>query len=241
MSFYGQALYEFTKIFHRIGVKNSGFDSQDILPEEAAAAGTFIADERWDQVNFDTGNRWIHLEATNGASGNTMTISHSAPGNTSQTSAGFASVENATDANELRPGQLFTTSIANFDAAGHLTGDIETVAYKLPPSIIQIEDGDQVQSDDEDGMLHFKGDNLILLNKDESAEILQFSHALSELEHKESQGFVRLEELPEDIKAIELNTGDYFTTNKIYFQDFLKIKCTQTVCILIFSTNNRYK
>ena len=227
MSFYGQALYEFTKLFHRIIVKNNGFDIEDNLPEKASAAADFSADERWDKLVFDTGNHWIDLATSNGVNGNTITISHSAPGNISQTGAGFIEIEEDKNAIELKPGQVFATTTANYDSAGHLVGELEISAYKLPPSIVQIEGGDKIISQ-EDSALHFNGDDLIILTKAEADnDILQFNHALATgLEaNATSQGFVKNgtnTEPPEGIVAediINLGTGDYCTTDNIQIDE----------------------
>jgi hypothetical protein len=61
MSFYGQALYEFKKLFNRIKVKNDGFNNQEDLPIETAEDASFTADTPFDTINLNSGNRWIHL------------------------------------------------------------------------------------------------------------------------------------------------------------------------------------
>jgi hypothetical protein len=61
MSFYGNVFYEFAQLFRHFMFKNSGYNNNTIVttkPKDTEA----IAQERWDILTMDTGNRWIILQ-----------------------------------------------------------------------------------------------------------------------------------------------------------------------------------
>ena len=62
MSFYGQVVYEFTKLFNKFKFKNSGISNEN-FPEEKEPVSEFNyeANERWDELTFETGNRWVQM------------------------------------------------------------------------------------------------------------------------------------------------------------------------------------
>ena len=79
MSFYGQVLYEFTKLFHKIWIRNDGAKTYT-TPERTPEDAYFMPDDKWDSLSFNSGNHWIHLESSNKEKGNMITISHNTPG-----------------------------------------------------------------------------------------------------------------------------------------------------------------
>jgi len=124
MSFYGQAKYQFEKIFNAFKVKNSGKNSITIVanPEEA----TLIPKRERQTLNFDTDNKWIVLNADTGTF--TVKLSHNGDESIKGNYPGFEA-----DKTELDYGDTFSTSIITVDEAGHVSG-VNTLQYKLPIS-----------------------------------------------------------------------------------------------------------
>jgi hypothetical protein len=61
MSFYGNVFYEFAQLFRNFVFKNNGFNKTTLVTNKPADAEA-VAQERWDILTMDTGNRWIVLQ-----------------------------------------------------------------------------------------------------------------------------------------------------------------------------------
>ena len=146
MSFYGQVLYEFTKLFTKINVSNNTVETATAVT--SGSQPSLVAADRWDQFDLRGGNRWIHLNSNN--QDKTITISHSTPGavDNNRTVVGFKPL--TTDEVEQLPAevqesiiqlnaqQCIQTTKSQYDAAGHSV-DAETSYFYLPVSDTQLQ------------------------------------------------------------------------------------------------------
>ena len=223
MSFYGQALYEFKKLFNRIEVKNDGFNNQEDLPIETAEDASFTADTPFDTINLNSGNRWVHLNYQNANNGNEVIISHSAPGDVVYEPMSFDGINvfNVEDKkiNQLTAEHVFKTTNFEFDAAGHLIKNPTESFYRLPPSIISItntpEEPNMAMTTtdvyaDKNGHLQLKGGEYIVLNSDKIVDDkprqIIIEHKTREVEH--GMGTVE-----------QLAPGATFTTNDYIYDN----------------------
>ncbi len=141
MSFYGQVLYEFTKLFTKINVSNNTTETATAVT--SGSQPSLVAADRWDQFDLKGGNRWIHLNSNN--QNKTITISHSTPGavDNNRTVVGFKPLTTdevaqlPTEVQEsiiqLNAQQCIQTTKSQYDAAGHSV-DAETSYFYLPVS-----------------------------------------------------------------------------------------------------------
>lgn len=130
MSFYGQVLYEFSKLFSQLKTKNS--TSEDVF---AAGSNDPIApSEQWDSLNIEGANKWIQINSTQ--NNKTIKIGHGEPGATDEakTIYGFypvASIPPDITPEVLPAGTVIKTTINECDAAGH-TKDATESYFVLP-------------------------------------------------------------------------------------------------------------
>lgn len=139
MSFYGNVFYEFAQLFRHFMFKNSGYNNNTILtakPKDTEA----IAQERWDILTMDTGNRWIVLQGSEDG----VTFSHAGPGaaefkpqvktidNYSLDGSGTSGAPYVLNYDETFSMPTFTFQ---FDKAGHyVTRTVSNVHFKMPPA-----------------------------------------------------------------------------------------------------------
>ena len=210
MSFYGQVVYEFKKLFNKIKIKNDGFNKTDI-PETQTTEASFTADVPFDTLNLNSGNRWIHLDYQNTNSGNEIIVSHGAPADKAYSVMSFNGINiDATDKtiNQLSAEQVFSTTNFEFDIAGHLVKEPTESYYKLPPSIISItndeNDTPTLIYANNSGYLQLHGGKCIELNNKDEKCIIQ--HTLAEITSQQAQ-------------SIQLEPGQEFTINDYIYDE----------------------
>ena len=134
MSFYGQVLYEFSKLFSQINIANNSNNNVVPNPIEISDQSTISPLERWDQLGISGGNRWINLQSN--PINKTISIFHTTPGEAddSKKVIGITKVESLPDditAEQLDYGDILQTTISEYDAAGHSIG-ASTTYFQLP-------------------------------------------------------------------------------------------------------------
>jgi hypothetical protein len=169
MSFYGQVIYEFTKLFNIVSFKNAGLTvSNDFGSGANTDLHRFKADERWDTMSIETGNRWIRFLPD--ADAQHCKVYHAEPGSKKTTTKGFAQIEDKATLEKtiLSPGAILQVDENDYDAAGHFIQS-KKKNYKLPSSIINLNDSTtDVHSDTDTNKLHFLGDTWINLSGERS-------------------------------------------------------------------------
>ena len=195
MSFYGQVIYEFTKLFNVVSFKNAGLEVDNNFGSDTdTALHRFKADERWDTMHIETGNRWIRFVADTDAQH--CKVYHATPGKKASTTWGFTWVENpekVTEKTILPPGAVLQVYENRYDAAGHYV-DSAKVNYQLPASEIDINNGTIVTSDSSTNQLHFLGDTWVNLEGKKSQtskkkpDRLYFKHKTYRNENKTIDG-----------------------------------------------------
>lgn len=122
MSFYGQVLYEFSRLFSKINIQNN--NSGTAAAVNPNAQESLSPTEEWDQLTIAGGNRWIQLNSNK--NNKTITISHTLPDNTKEgTSISIITPLDKTDEPEtgiqqLEQGQCLKISNYIYDNAGHI-------------------------------------------------------------------------------------------------------------------------
>ena len=139
MSFYGNVFYEFAQLFRNFVFKNNGFNKTTLVTSKPADAAA-VAQERWDILTMDTGNRWIVLQGNQDG----VTFSHAGPGaaeSKPQVKAidNYNLVGNGTSGTPyvLNYDETFSmpTFSFQFDKAGHyVTKTASDVYFKMPPA-----------------------------------------------------------------------------------------------------------
>ena len=224
MSFYGQVLYEFTKLFHKIWIRNDGAKTYT-TPERTPEDAYFMPDDKWDSLSFNSGNHWIHLESSNKEKGNMITISHNTPGEKKYELIGFNGNPNFGDSDidpiVLTPGKVFTVNSGEFDNAGHLIKQPSTKIYKLPTQAITLDSNDDViASSPKDNNLHFQSsDNWIDLSKvsNNGVDALDITHNVqwTDTKPKSVHGFKYEESVTPELGYTALEPGKTFITNGV--------------------------
>ena len=122
MSFYGQVLYEFSRLFSKINIENS--DNESAAETNLDGQDSLTPTEEWDQLNLVGGNRWIQLNSNK--NNKTITISHTAP-NADAEGSSISIITPLDKANEpetgiipLEQGQCLKVSNYIYDNAGHI-------------------------------------------------------------------------------------------------------------------------
>ena len=122
MSFYGQVLYEFSRLFSKINIENN--NSQSAAASNPAGQDSLAPTEEWDQLNLVGGKRWIQLNSNK--NNKIITIAHTAPDATAEGSS-VSIITPLDKANEpetgiipLEQGQCLKVSNYVYDNAGHI-------------------------------------------------------------------------------------------------------------------------
>lgn len=127
MSFYGQTIYEFSKLFDKFQVGDM----------------TVSADERWDTLNFQTKNNgWIILDGKNGIGEKSIIINHKEKNSEVELiPLEIMKVSNSDNSIQLNFGDIirFSKNISKFDKAGHYDGKSTDITDLILP-IIDIQD-----------------------------------------------------------------------------------------------------
>lgn len=134
MGFYGQILYEFSRLFSQINIQNNNNESATAINNDLQAS--LAPTEQWDRLTLEGGNRWIQLNSN--TADKIITISHSEPGaiDESKTVVGFKKINSLPEgaaATELKAGDLIQTILSEYDAAGHSRGATSSY-FTLPES-----------------------------------------------------------------------------------------------------------
>ena len=81
MGFYGQVVYEFTKLFSNINITPSDSSETPLSPDAENADVFFEATDMWETINIKPANKWIQLRGV-GPTDTTKTIKigHGTPG-----------------------------------------------------------------------------------------------------------------------------------------------------------------
>ena len=139
-SFYGNVFYEFGQLFHRFCFKNKGKNSEDVPKDNIADQFEKTAQERWDILEFSTGNKWIGLKENKDG----VEIFHNKPGQEKTNTSGFSPVNQSDEAfTPLTSGGKFSTYDLKFDTTGHLASAIKK-NYILPSGQINIGTGQDI-------------------------------------------------------------------------------------------------
>ena len=131
MSFYGNVVYEFTKMFSKILVKRVS-SSSEFLAAPQKNEDEFAATDMWEQVEFTPGNRWIQLDGSKDANNKKIiAFAHTAPDskeNKKDVAKGFY---REGEDKILKSGDTFTSAEIAYDKAGHVI-EHTNVTYTLP-------------------------------------------------------------------------------------------------------------
>lgn len=231
MSFYGQVIYEFTKLFNIVSFQNKGINVVDQFgPASNTALHRFKADERWDTMSIETGNRWIRFAPNEDAQH--CVIYHAEPGPLNSITKGFTQIDDKAGLEKtiLPPGAVLQVDENSYDAAGHLIGS-KKVNYKLPSSVININDSNtDVTSDFTTNKLHFLGDDWINLsgeksesNKTDEYDRLRFRHTTYRSNDENIDSFT-----PIASGGTQLNEGASFQVSNISYDKAGHISDTET-------------
>ena len=187
MSFYGQVMYEFTKMFSKFMVTQHSNSEIPIIPPETPVSKHFEATTMWEQFNIEPTNRWIQLDGDGGNDDiKTIKIGHSTPGVTDVEKT-FISLEKIETEDEeitqLKNGDTIKISTLTHDAAGHANSSPTYTYYKLPSARLTIvtpeEDLEDIITPNDEDILQVKGDGQwINLTNDNNA--LKIAHTIIE-------------------------------------------------------------
>ena len=226
MSFYGNVVYEFKKMFSKLKVTKSNTAETPITPSTGPDV-TLEASNMWEQIDLKPSNRWIQLDCVNENDKTKMvTIGHGGPG------AGgneMKSVElvvpaspekaNAVTPSQLKSGAILKTIKTKYDQAGHLVGASTAYDnYKLPVPTISLPSGDNITPIAETDKINFQNGNWITLSKDNNA--LKISHlATDDYEEDDFNSFQTIESIDalpgENTEYTALEPGDYIKTYNV--------------------------
>ena len=175
MGFYGQVVYEFTKMFSKFMITKKSDDEEPITPPEINNDIFLEASNMWEQINIKPTNRWIQLDGnTEADTTKTIKIGHGTPGESddTKTTVSFSqvtdNVPNEGQYIQLKNGDYLKTAISKYDQAGHFINNENPsyVYYKLPTAQLTILSPDKDDDEDTDGnitpsdsdVLQVKGD-----------------------------------------------------------------------------------
>ena len=224
MSFYGNVVYEFKKMFSKLKVIKTS-DSVNLALPESTADATLEASSMWEQIDLKPSNRWIQLDCTNvNDTTKTVTIGHSAvgAGGDAVKSVEVVAEAGASDV-QLKNGDILKTLITRYDEAGHIAQvSTEYQNYKLPVATISLlnKSDNDIIPDATTDKINFEGDNWIILSNNDGA--LKISHLATEdydLDAKESFQMIKNideEDLPENVEYITLEPGDYIKSYNVF-------------------------
>lgn len=158
MSFYGQVVYEFTKLFSKFKIGETVLEAGNI----------------WDQVEL-TNDEWIVLAGNKDENDNkTISIEHNTPRETKTSQSSFSKVDDGSDIEQLQYGDTVEAATYKFDERGHLT-DITTNYYKLPTLDIKYGTEESEKISPSENIISIEGDDWIHINGEEG-ETLSFIH-----------------------------------------------------------------
>lgn len=130
--FYGQVIYEFSKIFSTIKTKNNSNENEFTATSNEA----IIPVNQWDTFNVESANKWIQINSTKNDS--IIKIGHGAPGKTPKKTInglqviGSDQIEGK-DITALSGGEYFAIPNQQYDATGHVADAEATFSYfRLP-------------------------------------------------------------------------------------------------------------
>lgn len=237
MSFYGNVFYEFAELFRHFKFMNSGYQKTEFpatKPDDEEAK----AQERWDILNMDSGNRWIILKGNEDG----VEFYHAQPGSANKDYATDLiqnfSVEGTggTGATTLACGSTFSTPQLQFDKAGHFTtASASSKNYKLPTAAsiyndgapnytgVKTADGIKINSTATSGTQLKEGDYLTssTINVSDKGTVSGITNSTYILPvtpqqfttNQTSTGFSKLTSSPGG--SVELEAGDCFSTDVI--------------------------
>ena len=136
MGFYGQVVYEFTKLFSSLKITPYS-NSETIMNTAGAASARIRPSEQWDELEFTPGNRWIQLSGDE--TNKKITIGHGGPGTavSEKHIIGFSALdegETPSNPTALSYGQCIKTTTGEYDSAGHMVSK-DTQYFTLPTSV----------------------------------------------------------------------------------------------------------
>lgn len=172
MSFYGQVVYEFTKLFSKFTINNGT---------------TLEAEDMWDEIKIN-GDHWVSIQGSKDAD-KEITFSHGDPQekvDDTKTCTIFEVIEEPTETPTLLEyGSKLQFKTPTFDTKGHCTGEDAIGTYQLPPALaLKINDEENIilpsMKDDNNRTITLKGDEWIgLKSSPESAPTsIEFSHKM---------------------------------------------------------------
>lgn len=160
MSFYGQVVYEFTKLFSKFKIGETVLEAGNI----------------WDQVEL-TNDEWIVLAGNKDENDNkTISIEHNTPQEATDSQSSFSKVDDRSDIEQLQYGDTIEAATYQFDKRGHLT-DIATNYYKLPTLDIKYGVGDDKISPYEN-VISIEGDLKWIETQKDSPNKLKIVHSI---------------------------------------------------------------
>ena len=198
-NFYGQVMYEFTKMFSKFMVIKNANSDTPITPPDNPTDKFFEATTMWEQFNIEPTNRWIQLDGEGGNSDiKTIKIGHGTPGTVDATKTAIAleKIEEMPDGIEDNPlqlenGDIIKVATLTHDAAGHVTtnNNPSYIYYKLPTAQLIVVPPDETDEDspesitpNDNDILQTKGDGkwITLTNDDNTLKIAHTTIASEE-------------------------------------------------------------
>ena len=199
MGFYGQVMYEFTKMFSKFMITQASASEIPTAPPETSQDKFFEATTMWEQFNIEPTNRWIQLDGEGGNDDiKIIKIGHGTPGAADETKTATAleMIEELPEGIESEPlqlegGDIIKVATLTHDAAGHVTtnNNPSYTYYKLPtaqlivvPSEGEGEDSPESVTPNDDDILQTKGDGkwIALTNNDNTLKIAHTTIASEE-------------------------------------------------------------
>lgn len=233
MGFYGQVVYEFTKLFSNINVTPSNTSEEPVVPDAENQDVFFKATDMWETINIKPTNKWIQLRG-NGPTDITKTIEigHSTPGaaDDTKTTKSLEKIDTLpegvvdSDTIQLKNGDFLKIATTKFDKAGHFIDSKEEddnpsyEYYKLPTaafSIIQPEGAEPIEPiipDATEDTLQIKGDGQwVELSNDNGA--LKIAHIINtDIENIEVEKDSTLDIITPNIEDIQLTKDEFLTS-----------------------------
>lgn len=240
MGFYGQVVYEFTKLFSKFLITKSSSTEIPVTPPDENQPIFLEADNMWEQIDIKPMNRWIQL---NGSGENSTTkcieIGHSSAGQSvdnKQTISVEKWYDEVDETEQLYGGDCLKIATTNYDAAGHLVDNNPTYHYyNLPQITVHV--GEQQENGTNDNF-YIKGDAnwisaTVQENADEGRNEIVFSHILPQagdenVTTEDINTFSAIESY--EGEPIQLSYGDLITTSKLTKDDKGHVLKHETVC-----------
>ena len=233
MGFYGQVVYEFTKLFSKLMITQSNSEQDPVIPPIENQNIFLEADNMWEQIDIKPTNRWIQLDAqANNNSTKTIEIGHSNAGTAvgEKQTIGLLKInelpivaegEAPIEATPLASGDLLQTATTDYDAAGHLIENRPILSYYQLPIITISAGGDHINSADVDDQFYLCGDNhwvnvVAQENNDTGKTEFCFSHNIPENgDTGVTVDTIATFQPADGANATQLNYGDTFAVSNI--------------------------